>query len=99
MNKLVEVTGALDALNVIKTAGFALLAEPKVYSMNSGEWPEFAGYAPLTAATLTERLSDNGIDAVVEVTDKSVTINVPNPDGLPCGELVGVLRPGSVDYV
>ena len=98
MNKLVEVTGALDALSVIKTAGFSLLAEPKMYD-NSGEWPEFMGYAPLTAETLAERLADNGIDAVVEVTDLSVTINVPNPDGLPCGELVGVLRLGSVDYV
>lgn len=97
-NKLVEVAGALDALNVIKTAGFVLLAEPKMYD-NSGEWPEFMGYAPLTAETLTERLADNGIDAVVTVTDKTVTVTVPNPHGLPCEELVGVLRPGSVDYV
>ena len=95
-NKLVEVTGALDALRIIKTAGFSLFAEPKMYA-DSGEWLEFVGYAPLTTDVLTQRLTDYGIDASVVMTDAAIRITIK--PAAPVGELVGVLRLGSVDYV
>lgn len=95
MNKLIEFHGSLEAIRTIKTAGFALFAEPKIYS-DFGKWPAFAGYAPLTSDVLTQRLADSGINATVTMSDDAIRM-VENTS--PEGELVGVLRLGSVDYV
>lgn len=94
-NKLIEFHGSLEAIRTIKTAGFTLFAEPKMYA-DSGEWLEFVGYAPLTADVVVQRLADSGINATVTMSDDAVRM-VENTS--PEGELVGVLRLGSVDYV
>lgn len=93
MNKLIEVHGALDALRTIKISGRSLFAEPRVYENFTLSHCE-----PLTADVITRRLADDGIDAVVEISERVIRITIA-PDRRPVGELVGVLRMASVDYV
>ena len=91
MNTVITVYGAEEDFNAVKILGFSLFAEPRVVENFT-----FVGYGQLTETLLASRLADYGVHANVVMAENAITITATSPAQ---GELVGVLRMGSVDYV